>query len=100
MGLFGPKRGRQGRLGRPGSAHGAGEREKEERKREGEKKKEKIFSTFSKSDLSTCMHLHFQSNQKKCKVRHGASNNIKYLGFFLHGKSKPNPARTLEKVKV
>jgi hypothetical protein len=37
---------------------------------------------------------------KKCKVRHGASNNIKYLGFFLHGKSKPNPARTLEKVKV
>jgi hypothetical protein len=27
------------------------------------------------------MHLHFQSNQKKCKVRHGASNNIKYLGF-------------------
>jgi hypothetical protein len=29
------------------------------------------------------MHLHFQSNQKKCKVRHGASNNIKYLGFFL-----------------
>jgi hypothetical protein len=41
--------------------------------------------------------LHFQSNQKKCKVRHGASNNIKYLGFFLHGKSKPNPARTLEK---
>jgi hypothetical protein len=38
------------------------------------------------------MHLHFQSNQKKCKVRHGASNNIKYLGFFLHGKSKPNPA--------
>jgi hypothetical protein len=38
------------------------------------------------------MHLHFQSNQKKCKVRHGASNNIKYLGFFLHGNSKPNPA--------
>jgi hypothetical protein len=28
------------------------------------------------------MHLHFQSNQKKCKVRHGASNNIKYLGFL------------------
>jgi hypothetical protein len=43
------------------------------------------------------MHLHFQSNQKKCKVRHGASNNIKYLGFFLHGKSKPNPARTFGK---
>jgi hypothetical protein len=46
-------RGRQGRLGRPGSAHGAGEREKEEREREREKKKEKIFSSFSKSDLST-----------------------------------------------
>jgi hypothetical protein len=25
--------------------------------------------------------------------RHGASNNIKYLGFFLHGRSKPNPAK-------
>jgi hypothetical protein len=53
LGLFGPKRGRQGRLGRPGSAHGAGERKKRgERKRE-RKKKEKIFSSFSKSDLST-----------------------------------------------
>jgi hypothetical protein len=31
------------------------------------------------------MHLHFQSNQKKCKVRHGASNNIKYLGFSYTG---------------
>jgi hypothetical protein len=43
------------------------------------------------------MHSHFQSNQKKCKVRHGASNNIKYLGFFLHGKSKPNPAKLFKK---
>jgi hypothetical protein len=34
---------------------------------------------------------------KKCKVRHGASNNIKYLGFFLHGNSKPNPAGTFGK---
>jgi hypothetical protein len=48
----GPRGGRQGRLGRPGSAHGAGEREKEERERE-RKKKGKIFSSFSKSDLST-----------------------------------------------
>ena len=73
--------------GAPGAAGPAGvgprrgrERKRGERKRE--KKKEKIFSSFSKSDLSTCMHLHFQSNQKKCKVRHGASNNIKYLGFL------------------
>jgi hypothetical protein len=35
------------------------------------------------------MHLHFQSNQKKCKVRHGASNNLKYLGFF-HDTGIPN----------
>jgi hypothetical protein len=51
-GPIGPKGGRQGRLGRPGSAHGAGEREKEERERE-RKRKKKIFSSFSKSDLST-----------------------------------------------
>jgi hypothetical protein len=35
------------------------------------------------------MQLRFQSNQKKCKVRHGASNNIKYLGFSYTG----NPNR-------
>jgi hypothetical protein len=28
------------------------------------------------------MHLHFQSNQKKCKVRHGASNNHKVVRVF------------------
>ena len=39
LGLPRPKRGRQGRLGRPGSAHGAGEREKEERERERKRKK-------------------------------------------------------------
>ena len=99
MGQLGPKGGAPGAAGPAGVGPRRGrERKRGERKRE--KKKEKIFSSFSKSDLSTCMHLHFQSNQKKCKVRHGASNNIKYLGFFLHGKSKPNPARTLEKVKV
>jgi hypothetical protein len=39
--FLGPRGGRQGRLGRPGSAHGAGEREKEEREREREKKERK-----------------------------------------------------------
>jgi hypothetical protein len=38
--LWAQEGGRRG-LGRPGSAHGAGEREKEERKREGEKKERK-----------------------------------------------------------
>jgi hypothetical protein len=52
LGLPRPKRGRQGRLGRPGSAHGAGEREKEERERE-RKRKKRSSPHFSKSDLST-----------------------------------------------
>ena len=38
---MGPRGGARRGLGRPGSAHGAGEREKEERKREGEKKERK-----------------------------------------------------------
>ena len=46
MGLLDPRGGRQGRLGRPGSAHGAGEREKEERKREGEKRKKRSSPHF------------------------------------------------------
>jgi hypothetical protein len=41
---------------------------------------------------------------KQSKEMQGSAWCIKqhkvFLGFFLHGKSKPNPARTLEKVKV
>jgi hypothetical protein len=44
--------------------------------------------------------IELSKQSKEMQGRHGASNHIKYLGFFLHGKSKPNPARTLEKVKV
>ena len=91
--------GRQGRLGRPGSAHGAGEREKKRREKEREKERKDLLHIFEiRSFYMNAIALPKQS--KEMQGRHGASNNIKYLGFFLHGKSKPNPARTLEKVKV
>jgi hypothetical protein len=88
--------GRQGRLGRPGSAHGAGEREKEERERE-RKKKEKIFFEI-RSFYMNAFALSKQSKEMQgsawCIKQH------KVFRVFLHGKSKSNPARTLEKVKV
>jgi hypothetical protein len=47
LGLPRPMRGRQGRLGRPGSAHGAGEREKkEEREKEREKERKDLLLIF------------------------------------------------------
>jgi hypothetical protein len=69
------QRGRAGgRLGRPGAAHGAGERKKRERKKK--KKKEKVFFPFRNPIfLDECTYISKQS--KKCIVRHGASNNIK-----------------------
>jgi hypothetical protein len=97
LGLFGPKRGRQGRLGRPGSAHGAGEREKEERERE--RKRKDLLLTFEiRSFYMNAFALSKQSKEMQgsawCIKQH------KVFRVFLHGKSKPNPARTLEKVKV
>jgi hypothetical protein len=79
---FWAQRGRQGRLGRPGSAHGAGEREKERREKEREKKERKdLLHIFEiRSFYMNAIALSKQS--KEMQGRHGASNNIKYLGFL------------------
>jgi hypothetical protein len=99
LGLPRPKRGRQGRLGRPGSAHGAGEREKEERERERKKERKDLLLIFEiRSFYMNAFALSKQSKEMQgsawCIKQH------KVFRVFLHGKSKPNPARTLEKVKV
>ena len=100
LGQFGPRGGRAGAWagrGRPTA------REREEKRREKEREEEKerkdLLHIFEiRSFYMNAIALSKQS--KEMQGRHGASNNIKYLGFFLHGNSKPNPARTLEKVKV
>jgi hypothetical protein len=79
LGLPRPKRGRQGRLGRPGSAHGAGEREKKRREKEREKKKEKIFSSFSKSDLP---YMNAFALSKQSKEMQGSAWCIKQHKVF------------------
>ena len=97
MGQLGPRGGRQGRLGRPGSAHGAGEREKEEREREKERK-DLLLIFEIRSFYMNAFALSKQSKEMQgsawCIKQH------KVFRVFLHRKSKPNPARTLEKVKV
>ena len=88
-----------GRLGRPGSAHGAGEREKEEREKEREKERKDLLLIFEiRSFYMNAFALSKQSKEMQgsawCIKQH------KVFRVFLHGKSKPNPAKTLEKVKV
>jgi hypothetical protein len=82
MGFLGPK-------GAPGAAGPAGvgprrgrERKRNERKREGEKKERKdLLHIFEiRSFYMNAIALSKQS--KEMQGRHGASNNIKYLGFL------------------
>ena len=63
LGLPRPKRGRQGRLGRPGSAHGAGEREKEERERERKKRKDLLLFFEIRSSYMNAFALSKQSKE-------------------------------------
>jgi hypothetical protein len=82
MGFLGPK-------GAPGAAGPAGvgprrgrERKRNERKREGEKKERKdLLHIFEiRSFYMNAIALSKQS--KEMQGRHGASNNMKYLGFL------------------
>ena len=91
--------GRQGRLGRPGSAHGAGEREKEERERERKKERKDLLLIFEIRSF----YMNAFALSKQSKEMQGSAwciKQYKVFRVFLHGKSEPNPARTLEKVKV
>jgi hypothetical protein len=78
----------------------AREREKKRREKEREKKERKdlllIFEIRS-------FYMNAFALSKQSKEMQGSAWCIKQhkvFRVFLHGKSKPNPARTLEKVKV
>jgi hypothetical protein len=101
-GPIGPKGGARRGLGRPGSAHGAGEKEKEERKkREGEKKERKdllhIFEIRS-------FYMNAFALSKQSKEMQGSAWCIKqhkvFRVFIRTGIPNRIPLRTLEKVKV
>jgi hypothetical protein len=99
MGQLGPRGGARGGWagrGRPT----AREREKKRREKEREKRERKdlllIFEIRS-------FYMNAFAPSKQSKEMQGSAWCIrqhKVLRVFLHGKSKPNPARTLEKVKV
>ena len=86
MGQLGPKGGRQGRLGRPGSAHGAGEREKEEREREREKERKDPLLIFEiRSFYMNAFALSKQSKEMQgsawCIKQHKVFRVFHYTGI-------------------
>jgi hypothetical protein len=91
MGQLGPRGGgRQGRLGRPGSAHGAGEREIEEREREREKEIKDLLLIFEIRSF----YMNAFALSKQSKEMQGSAWCIKQrkvFRVFLHGKSNRFP---------
>src|SRR5688500_20001866 len=77
----------------------AREREKKRREKEREKERKDLLLIFEiRSSYMNAFALSKQSKEMQgsawCIKQH------KVFRVFLHGNSKPNPARTLEKVKV
>jgi hypothetical protein len=98
-GPIGPKGGAPGAAGPAGVGPRRGrERKRGERKREKKERKDLLLIFEIRSFYMNAFALSKQSKEMKgsawCIRQH------KVLRVFLHGKSKPNPARTLEKVKV
>ena len=97
---IGPKGGRQGRLGRPGSAHGAGEREKEERKREGEKRKKRSSPHFRNPIFLHECNCAFKAIKRNARAAWCIKQHKVFRVFIRTGIPNRIPLRTLEKVKV